>query len=65
VKTKPFVLVLLVITALVVSAGSALVVGRFSRHQFAARAALSRSGLVQGIVTGVAKAAVRMLVCRL
>ncbi len=64
-KTKPLVVAFLVVTALVVSAGSALVIGRFSRHEIAARASGSQSELVHGAAAGVAKAAMRVLMCRL
>jgi hypothetical protein len=64
-KTKPIVVALLVITAVMVSASSALVIGRFSRHEIAARAFVSQSELMRGVAAGVAKATVRVLMCRL
>ncbi len=63
-KTQPLIVAFLVVTAVMVSAGSALVIGRFSRHEVAGRVAVSQSELVRGVATGVAKAAVRMLMCR-
>jgi hypothetical protein len=57
--------VFFVITAVAVSAVSALGVGRFSRHEAGVRAQVAPSESVRGVAAGVAKAAVRMLVCRL
>lgn len=64
-KTKPIVVTLLVITAVAGSAASSVAVGRFSRHEVALRAQIEPSEWVRGVAAGVAKAAVRMLVCRL
>lgn len=64
-KTKPLVLALLVATTVAVSAGSAWVIGRLGRQARDEHKRQVHAELARGIVVGVAKAAVRVLVCRL
>jgi hypothetical protein len=60
-KTQPLVAAFLAATDLVVSAGFAVVIVRFSRHEIKLRAVESKSELVGAIAPGVAKTAVLVL----
>lgn len=64
-KTKPLVLVALVLTAVGVSAASGLLIGRITHHSAAVYERLTAIHHSRAIAGDVAKAAVRVLVCRL
>jgi hypothetical protein len=63
-KTKPLVLVALVLTAVAVSAGAGLVIGRLGARLNGMTATGDRAGVARAVVAGVAKAAVHVLACR-
>lgn len=63
-KTKPFVLVALVVTAIGVSAASGLLLGRISKCGAMAYERLAALDQNRALAGGVAKAAVRVLSSR-
>ena len=63
-KTKPLVLVALVLTAVAVSAGAGLVIGRLGARLNGMTATGDCAGVARAVAAGVAKAAVHVLACR-
>ena len=63
-KTKPLVLVALVLTAIAVSAGAGLAIGRLGARLNGMTATCDRAGVARAVAAGVAKVTVHLLACR-